>query len=452
MLFNVLPPPEDVAVALNAVETPVSAQSLLQRLTPIEHLRRPIADAEKRLFRPQHHHSSRPRIGLYKAGHKRLDELLDLARVLDRRYHDQGIRFERAQQIEPHIDISLDPSRMMAREKVLGAFETLDRGARIRRIISAGTPPSCRVEFDDPIEHPDVLDALARQLRDALGSVDVVPRMGIEIELSLDPGTEFIEPEGYETRVLDPLPGGNYVVERVEIQVFEPGTRNCIRSIAATGIWASTTAESVLLGLLRWTPDQLASAPEITIQGHQAIALNTPLSTLLLDSDDPSHIDFTLSIGAPVDVIVVGSGAGGCVVASRLAERDQRVLVLEAMADEAIEEPRQDVRVPLLAGRLSDLRQWPKARDRRIDPGGSNGYLVQHHDDLAIERTVRFRVPNPTFPGFRGISIAGGIPYPRGGGLGGSTRNNVMVFVRPDDNDWDKSRRTSTTHRGRRIA
>ena len=110
------------------------------------------------------------------------------------------------------------------------------------------------------------------------------------------------------------------------------------------------------------------------------------------------------------EVIVVGSGAGGGPLASRLARRGIRVLLLEAGDD--------------VGGTLK--YQVPAMHALSTEtPGMAWWYFVQHHRDLEVDKTDSKYTPD-------------GVLYPRGSALGGSTAVNAMVTVLPSRSDWNR--------------
>jgi len=136
------------------------------------------------------------------------------------------------------------------------------------------------------------------------------------------------------------------------------------------------------------------------------------------------------SLDNPYEYIVVGSGAGGGTLAARLAEHGRRVLLLEAGGD---------------AHQLSGGDSLDRARSRLPDDydvpafhslasendGLSWNFFVQHQTDAALDRRDPKYVSLP--PG----RDVGGLLYPRAGTLGGCTAHNAMIFVYPQNADWN---------------
>ena len=112
----------------------------------------------------------------------------------------------------------------------------------------------------------------------------------------------------------------------------------------------------------------------------------------------------------PFEVIVVGSGAGGGPLASRLARAGMKVLLLEAGEDVGGKLKYQVPAMHALATEEPAMAWW---------------YFVKHHTDAAIDATDSKITPQ-------------GILYPRGSALGGSTAVNAMVTVLPSRSDWNR--------------
>lgn len=110
------------------------------------------------------------------------------------------------------------------------------------------------------------------------------------------------------------------------------------------------------------------------------------------------------------DFIVVGSGAGGGPVASRLARAGCHVLLLEAGEDVGT---RRSYRVPAkhaLSTEEAGMAWW---------------FFVDHHADATIDEQDSKYTEE-------------GILYPRGSALGGSTAVNALVTVLPSPSDWNR--------------
>ena len=114
------------------------------------------------------------------------------------------------------------------------------------------------------------------------------------------------------------------------------------------------------------------------------------------------------------DFIVVGSGAGGGPLASRLARAGRNVLLLEAGQDAGDSVTYQ---IPAFNAKASE------------DPDLSWAFTVRHYSDQS--QAGRDSKAYPDRDGMASVF------YPRGSTLGGSTAVNAMVTVYPHDSDWN---------------
>ncbi|MEZ4222661.1 MAG: GMC family oxidoreductase N-terminal domain-containing protein [Polyangiaceae bacterium] len=110
------------------------------------------------------------------------------------------------------------------------------------------------------------------------------------------------------------------------------------------------------------------------------------------------------------DFVVVGSGAGGGPLASRLARAGCRVLLIEAGEDVGGSVQYQVPAMHALSTENGAMAWW---------------YFVQHHAEPGLDAQDSKYTPE-------------GILYPRGSALGGSTAVNALVTVLPPPSDWNR--------------
>lgn len=127
------------------------------------------------------------------------------------------------------------------------------------------------------------------------------------------------------------------------------------------------------------------------------------------------------------DYVIVGSGAGGGTVASRLATYGYRVLLVDAGGDESSS---YEYQVPALHlfGTENKRTKWDfyvsHYRDLKEDAASSKMVWEKPDGQLGVGKKPTRR------------SKPLGIWYPRAGTLGGCTAHSSMVTILPNDNDW----------------
>ena len=128
------------------------------------------------------------------------------------------------------------------------------------------------------------------------------------------------------------------------------------------------------------------------------------------------------------EYVVVGSGAGGGTLASRLALAGHSVLVLEAGGDALAEECCDEE-----GGRLPGDYQVPCFHAFSTEnPRMKWDFFVRHYGDLEQQKR------DPKYlREFEGNTVDG-VLYPRAGTLGGCTAHNALITVYPHNDDWDR--------------
>ncbi|MEG9432804.1 GMC family oxidoreductase [Terriglobus sp. ADX1] len=132
---------------------------------------------------------------------------------------------------------------------------------------------------------------------------------------------------------------------------------------------------------------------------------------------------------AEAEYIVVGSGAGGGTVATRLAESGRTVILLEAGADPRLEQG-GDPAYP-------DSDRLPSTYDVPcFHPFASENEALRWDFFVRHYRNQQQQERDPKYGRDYAGAPVDGVLYPRAGTLGGCTAHNAMIFVYPADEDW----------------
>ncbi|MFL6447868.1 MAG: GMC family oxidoreductase [Bryobacteraceae bacterium] len=127
------------------------------------------------------------------------------------------------------------------------------------------------------------------------------------------------------------------------------------------------------------------------------------------------------------DYVVIGSGAGGGTVASRLALAGHTVLVLEAGGDALAEK-----HCTTEGSRLPDDYNVPCFHAFSTENARMKwDFFVRHYGNLQQQQ----RDPK-YYRELEGRTVDG-VLYPRAGTLGGCTAHNALLTVYPHNDDWD---------------
>ncbi len=172
---------------------------------------------------------------------------------------------------------------------------------------------------------------------------------------------------------------------------------------------------------------QVRGAPNLAEQGQgrtgavlqqgalPKVVLRRAAQTAAVGDGLPSKAD------AKYDYVFVGAGTAAAVAAARMAEAGLKVLLLEAGGDAKVSKPGApdpiESQIPAAHGVASESPNLAV---------GGNSYKVQHRSDDA---------KNAQDPNYD--PAAKGVLYPRGEGVGGSSRMNAMIYVRPDKEDFN---------------
>ncbi|MBP1849378.1 GMC family oxidoreductase [Rhizobium halophytocola] len=137
-----------------------------------------------------------------------------------------------------------------------------------------------------------------------------------------------------------------------------------------------------------------------------------------------------MSGGRPfeADYIVVGAGAGGAVLAARLAEAGCTVIVIEAGCDPLAQEYGDQADGDAASDMpLADACSVPAFHAFSTEHEGMTAdHWVRHYADRQMQqRDWRYSAEHD------------GVLYPRAQGLGGCTAHHAMIIVKPNACDWN---------------
>ncbi|KFY41953.1 hypothetical protein V495_04725 [Pseudogymnoascus sp. VKM F-4514 (FW-929)] len=127
------------------------------------------------------------------------------------------------------------------------------------------------------------------------------------------------------------------------------------------------------------------------------------------------------------EYIIIGSGAGGGVLAARLALAGHSVLLIEAGDDQGTN---INVTIPSFSARSTE------------DPALAWDFFVRHYEDDARQQLdYKLTYNTPDGGEYTGLepppdSSIKGVLYPRAATLGGCTAHNALVAVYPDRDDF----------------
>ena len=136
------------------------------------------------------------------------------------------------------------------------------------------------------------------------------------------------------------------------------------------------------------------------------------------------------------EYIVVGSGAGGGTVASRLAEAGRSVMLLEAGGDPRSLEGADPIQPD--KNRLPVDYDVPAFHAFASENEATKwGFFVHHYANVAKDECDWKYVRE-----YDGRQV-NGILYPRAGTLGGCTAHNAQILIYPHNEDWQDIAKTT---------